>query len=664
MRIANPSPLENKATESTASDHRWSVSPSIAILLLVGLVVVLYYPGVRAPFVFDDENQIGFNQNLRHWARPASYWHEARPFGFFTLALNYAWGKLNPFGYRFVNICIHAAAGCVLYDLVRRLLSLPQFAERYGTRASELALVVAALWLAHPLQTASVTYVIQRFESLMGLLFLLAIYAFFRGTQATEQKYWWPLAVIAGILSGATKEVAAVLPLVALLFDRAFLAGDWLTVGKKRWAWHLSFWTAPLTAIVITVHALSVRSDVSAGFGLKSVTPWEYLRSQPLVLLHYLKLTVWPDQLVLDYGWPVTPAEDSLRIFGGGGLILAMLFGGLYLYRKQPPLGFLILTWFIILAPTSSFLPIADLCFEHRIYLSLAATIALGVLLVDYLVSEYLLASSHRGIVLATLVLIALLGMRTIRRNTDYLSPLKLWTQAAEYNPRNSRALNNAAKELARIPGRENEAIARYQQAIAVQPQSGMFPDNLGNILARQGEFEQAIPWYQQGVASEATYLPARLHLCSALLLTHRAAEAWQTINETPATLTRHPEIIKQKAWLRALAEDEAIRSGSEALKLLAPLIKRDANYRDALLRDLHAIALAAAGDFPAAAKLAEASQEYYENTRQTNLAKLAQKRLARFSADQPWTIALELEHLQDSRGGMKSLPASELLQD
>ena len=99
-----------------------------------------------------------------------------RPLVGFTLAVNYAIGGLEPWGYHAVNLAVHILAALVLFGLVRRTLPNPRLRERIGGAATALALVVALLWLLHPLQTESVTYVSQRAEALMGLFYLLTLY--------------------------------------------------------------------------------------------------------------------------------------------------------------------------------------------------------------------------------------------------------------------------------------------------------------------------------------------------------------------------------------------------------------------------------------------------------------------------------------------------------
>src|SRR5207247_143004 len=88
--------------------------------------------------------------------------------------------------YHAVNLAIHLGAGLCLFGLVRRTLRAPRLAERLGDAADGLALMTATLWLLHPLQTESVTYVVQRAESLMGLFYLLTLLAFARSVAPHE----------------------------------------------------------------------------------------------------------------------------------------------------------------------------------------------------------------------------------------------------------------------------------------------------------------------------------------------------------------------------------------------------------------------------------------------------------------------------------------------
>jgi hypothetical protein len=202
---------------------------------------VAYHNSFHNPFIFDDHGNIVENVLVR---QPLTNWRQLlasdRWLATLTLAGNYALGGLDVRGYHAVNLAIHLLAGLVLYDLVRRTLLLPGLAPRFGRGAPELALAVALLWLVHPLQTESVTYIIQRSESLMGLFYLLTLYCLLRGTTARRGLPWYVGAVLCCGLGMGSKQVMVTAPLLALLYDRAFLALSWGTLCRRRWGLYLA----------------------------------------------------------------------------------------------------------------------------------------------------------------------------------------------------------------------------------------------------------------------------------------------------------------------------------------------------------------------------------------------------------------------------------------
>jgi protein O-mannosyl-transferase len=158
-----------------------------------------------------------------------------RPVVNLSLALNYALGGSNVWGYHALNLAIHIIlAGLTLFGVVRRTLLRPALRERFSPSAARLALVVAVLWTAHPLQTEAVTYVSQRCESLMGLFYLLTLYCFVRGADSQRCGWWFTLSVVACLLGMATKEVMVTAPLLVLLYDRTFVTGSF----RKAWTRH------------------------------------------------------------------------------------------------------------------------------------------------------------------------------------------------------------------------------------------------------------------------------------------------------------------------------------------------------------------------------------------------------------------------------------------
>jgi hypothetical protein len=180
---------------------------------------------------------------------------------------------------------------------------------------------------------------------------------------------------------------------VLLLYDRAFISGSWRELFQRRGTSFVLLLLPLIVGAVKVLPGLLSLENETAGFGAKSVTALQYFFSQPAVLLHYLRLVFVPVGLCFDYGWPI---EDRLLM---GWIIPGLAIGGLfagsiYAYWSGASrglgwigFGFLGLAFFLILAPTSSFMPIADLAVEHRMYLPLMLVIAAAVLGAQYVLT-------------------------------------------------------------------------------------------------------------------------------------------------------------------------------------------------------------------------------------------------------------------------------------
>jgi len=151
-----------------------------------------------------------------------------------SLAVNYAVGGTRVWGYHALNLAVHILAGLTLFGIVRRTLLQPRLRGRFGAAANGLALTTAVLWTVHPLQTESVTYIIQRCESMMGLFYLLTLYCFIRGAASQRPRLWYGLCVTACALGMACKEVMVSAPLMVLLYDRTFVSGSFRVAWRRH----------------------------------------------------------------------------------------------------------------------------------------------------------------------------------------------------------------------------------------------------------------------------------------------------------------------------------------------------------------------------------------------------------------------------------------------
>lgn len=418
---------------------------ALTVLILILAVFLAYSNTIHGAFQFDDETNITKNFLIRDLANLPEILKGARGVTMATFSLNYAAGGLNVEGYHIVNISIHALNAVLAYLLLFNTLIL---AGAGRGRARMIAAFSALVFALHPVQTQAVTYIVQRMESLSALFYLLALLLFAAAVKTHSRRrrfFFYFLVVFSYVLGFYSKEIAVTLPVVIFLYDLYFAGGGELGPALRRWPLYLllaglmTFFTintvAPLGGFSdLSKEASLVASGVapgvieksaptappvpnelsrkgaarpsaglsgipangpSAGFGLSTISPYDYFLTQSNVLLYYYSLLLVPVNQNVDYDFPVSKGLFETPVLRSGAVLniplpppalsitihLAIIVLAIYLFLKSRGAGrlrgrvasFFILWFFIILAPTTSFVPIADVIFEHRLYLSTLA---------------------------------------------------------------------------------------------------------------------------------------------------------------------------------------------------------------------------------------------------------------------------------------------------
>ena len=633
----------------------------VAALVIVLATVAFWASSFAGALVFDDVAAIRDNPSIRHlWPlggplSPPSGGSavSGRPLINLTLAVNYAISSARPWSYHALNLLIHLLAGLTLFGIVRRTW---RHLARPGS--TPLALAVALLWVLHPLQTESVTYVVQRAESLMGLLYLLTLYCFIRGSAApaaggatTRAAGWYVLAVLCCLLGMAAKEVMATAPLLVLLYDRAFLSGTFREAWRRHGRWHLAL-MATWLLLAGLVAASGGNRGGTAGFDL-AASPGDYWLTQCAALPHYLRLAFWPHPLVADYGAPLV--KNAAAVWWRGAAVLALVALTVWALARRPQIGFLGAWFFGILAPTS-IVPVATQTItEHRLYLPLAAVAALVVVGLHA-------AVRRPAVTLAIAAVLALpLGALTIARNRVYGSEQSFWLDVLARRPDNFRPDVNLGN-LALARGRLPEAIRYFEAALRLEPDLPDTESNLSNALGRAGQPAAAVAHGLAALRLQPDLPDAHVNVGNALLALGRPAEA---ITHYEAALRRQPGAADVEVDLgTALAT--AGRPGAAISQFQAALQRRpdDAPAHLAL-----AILLARAG------RLDEAAAEFRQTVRlePDNLRARDQLASALLLSGHPAAAAAEYEemlrrnpndeatrqNLEDARAMQRAAPPS-----
>lgn len=540
---------------------------SYVVLLLCGLIP--YVNSFRVPFLYDDIGGIVENPSIRSLGNlqtvllpPPATTVSGRPILNATFAVNYAISQLDVWSYHAFNLLIHLCAGLTLFGLLRKILCSARLPEDVRNRALLLSAVSAAVWLTHPLQTQSVTYIVQRAESLVGLLLLLTCYSAVRSF-LSGNRVWMVVSVLCCAVGMGTKEVMATAPALVLLLDRTFYSDSFMH-ALRRHALYYAFLAS--TWIIVGWLAAGGRPG-SAGFGA-GMTSWEYLRTQFGVVLYYLRLCVVPAPLVFDYGWKV--ADSLAEVFLPMLIVLSLIGISIGAVVRNRPAGMAGAWFFIILAPSSTVIPIVtEVAAEHRLYLPLASVVTLAVICSHHFAGRL----GVKAFQLFWGAMIMALGLMSLVRNRDYQSALTIWKDSIRKRPDNAlaqfnygRALDeanqleaavdqylnrvmplkpdyiearaNAGLALTKL-GRLNEAVIQFRTIIAENPELPEAYNNLGLALSRQGQTTEAVTHYREAVKLKPGYAEAHYNLGNALAAGGNAQDAVEAYRQA---LTAKPD--------------------------------------------------------------------------------------------------------------------------
>jgi protein O-mannosyl-transferase len=541
--------------------------------LLAGLIVaagaLVFGNSLWGPFIYDDAFAIVRNPRIQQlWPlwdalHPLTNTPLAgRPMVSLSFAVNYALGGLDVRGYHAFNIAVHIFGALALFGIVRRTLLREPLRQRFGQSSAGIAAASALIWMTHPLQTEAVNYLTQRTESVMGLFYLLTIYAAIRAHEPGSRLKWAAVSIAACGAGMASKESMVSAPLMVALYDWAFRTGPVGPVLRERWRLYAGL---AVTWVLLAVLIWSGPRSGTVGFST-AVGPLTYAMNQCVMIVRYVRLAVWPSPLVLDYGYPQPLTAGAVAPYAV--VVAILLVATIVALRFRPAAGFLGAWFFVILAPTSSIVPIAsEVGAERRMYLPLAGLVVLlvtlGYVLIDRVVKE---AGEDRAVAgfrsrtraVLVSVLVVALGWTSASRNAEYRSPERIWRSVLAVRP-SWRVQNNLGMELSR-QGRYAEAIDHYREALRDQPDSleihynlahdlefrGAIPEAiteyraflrlepdealvhniLGTLLARQGSTDEAIAHYREALRLRPDFADPHGNLGDALLAQRKFEEA------------------------------------------------------------------------------------------------------------------------------------------
>lgn len=536
-------------------------SIAMALSIVVLLTCLAYSNSFEGEFVMDDQSEIEENPAMRTLLPPwramfVGHRMPARPLPYLTFAIDHAiWGD-DPFGYHITNLAMHIGASLALFGFVRLSLLAPRLGGRYADRASVIALVIAAAWAVHPLQTQAVTYVYQRIESLTGMLSLIALYAFARASAAGYDRRWLGICTFSTAAAMASKESAVVLPLLIATYDW-LLTGTGSTGFKQRRGFYVGLACTWMILAVVLVSQAGKYGE----FHEPVHRPLAYLLTQPRVILHYIRLATIPSPLCFDYVWRT--AETVGEFLPSFCWLLVPVIATLVAAARGRPVAWLGIAFFLTLAPTSSIMPVVALAAEHRMYLPLAAFVAALVLGVDQLVRRCSSSFGH-GRAVAAIALaaaccwIGALATVTHARNAVYAMPGGIWRDVLSKQLPSTRALWNLARTCARHD-RIDDALGYADELAEMNPRLAIFRD-LAEYRHDQGKPDQSLRILRHGMSTLENLLvanePVRLETAGYLAAyLHEGGSTAEAVTVIERSIAEAESLSATQESSRALAD-------------------------------------------------------------------------------------------------------------
>ncbi len=537
------------------------------LLLITLMGGIAYHNSFDVPFQFDDFPTIVENPLVRDGSA-GEIWQffPQRWVVFESFALNYRLGGFDVTGYHLLNFLVHLANGFLVYALVLELLGLFRARGPEDARWPSLAAAAGALlFVCHPLGTQAVTYIWQRCTSLAAMFFFLAMICHLRSMRCPARRgrgLWLAGGIASACLAMLTKQSAFVLPFVIFLME-------WLRPRESpRLFRRRTWWIAPWAATVLLIPILTISMGDPAIVHIRDsgeLVPYEYFATQMHVLYRYASLIVLPLGLSLEHDVPVAHSlfefGTFLRFLG----ILLIVVLAVRIRRTRSAVSFALLFFFLAQATESSFLPLADVMFEHRAYLPMLSASLLAacfVMRASLWVEErrpgwFSVARTRLAMVLLTVPLV----VATVLRNEVWSSPLTLWRDAATKAPESFRAWDNLGTSCL-DRGLFVEAEHAFTRASAIRSKDFEVWNKLGlarRSIGRMGDAEQA---FRRALSLAPHSFPAIKNLASHLALAGRHEEAARLLEDRLAVMPVPGDRAELAPLYRQIRRDAAGKRG------------------------------------------------------------------------------------------------------
>ncbi len=468
-------------------------------LFLCAVAFILYFPTLKAPFTFDDQPVILANISIQHLNQGFKGLQEiwdykhTRFLNHLSYAINFYFHKFDVLGYHFLSLLIHILTAMGVLCFTKFIIDAKEDIQS----KFDIPLLAALLFIVHPVNTESVSYIAQRASSLVALFYVWSVFFYAKARRSLlikDKILGFSFAGMFAFLSIFSKETALTIPL-------AYLLVDYLILNKKPPRWLMLF----LILLILIVGAFFDFKWLAVLFGGASsqshygeiLSFSTYLMSQLKVLVLLLKLTFIPFPLNLDYDFPMSRSIFDLAEFLSLAFLSILIWLG-YIYRKSNWYFSFAIFWFFISLLTHVLPLRANVIAEHKLYLTY-------ILLMPVLCYGLYKALSPKSFFFLTIFFIIFFSALTIQRNLLWADPVLIWKDTISKSPHKARPYLNLAWSYAH-KGDFSSALKVYLEALAIKPVETETYINIATIYQRQKMPERAFSYINKAIEKDPQF--------------------------------------------------------------------------------------------------------------------------------------------------------------
>jgi len=602
MRLENSAGVDCSRNEFI---YKYSINQEtrryiFAFSSLFFLLYLLYENSFQGMWLFDDNSDILNNRILSSFTWPdfvRKYLsnHFFRPLVNLSFVLNYHLGGYDIYGYHIINFAIHLNAAIFVFLFVYKTMKLPSLASRYGAQAYSIALLTAAFWCTSPLHVTAVTYIVQRYTSMAGMFYIMALFFFAQGRTAGKRSsvfLQYTFCATSAIMAFLSKENTAMLPVSMYLYDLLLIRG----ASKKNVSKDLKRAIWPLAGLLIVGIIFLSTTSFPLDYRAYTFTLKERLLTEPRIILFYLSLLIYPmpSRLMLDHDYILsssffTPWTTGVAIC----VILVLIVWAFFIMRRNTLIAFCILFFFLNHVIESSIIPI-EIVYEYRNYVPSVSFFMLMSLFMLWAL-QFFQGKKVTFFMVAGCITLLLVtqGDTVYRRNALFHSERLIFLDNAKKAPNFSRPRGNLANAYFKkgnyeqalieaekavkvnkypnylvpavlatnlgvfqsaIANNQDAALKNFRAALTLQPNYANAHGALSALMIKRGHLKQAQVHILKALSLEPT--KSTYHSDYALILFHQrkkqealkeAYQAWRLDSDNAKAQMIIAEIMRQK---------------------------------------------------------------------------------------------------------------------